>query len=130
MVAGSAPAADAEADGPPRGRRGGGGMGGGGISGLALTKDGRTLYFQEGGSVYSTGVNIPQGGGAGGAGGGGRGGMAGGGGTRGAMAAATTPAEPAAGGGGARKKVTFNVTLESRQAQASGARCSTTPGGP
>ncbi len=112
MVGGSAPPADAEANGPPRGRRGGG-MGGGGISGLALTRDGRTLYFEEAGSVYSTAVNIPQAT-PGGGGNGPRGGMGGGGGggAREAMAAASAPAEGAAGGGGAKRKINFSLSLE------------------
>ena len=53
-LASSAPGpAEAEGD-TPRGRSGGGG---GGISGLNLTRDGRTLYFQEGDSVYSVPVS-------------------------------------------------------------------------
>ena len=50
-----------------RGRRrpaASGAASGGGISNLRLTRDGRTLYFQEGDSVYST----PVGGGGGGGG--------------------------------------------------------------
>ncbi len=45
----------------PRGIRGGFR---GGISGLRLTKDGRTLYFQEGESIYT--ANVGGGGGGGG----------------------------------------------------------------
>src|SRR5206468_1382137 len=47
------PAADPEDDTPRRGR----GFFGGGISNLNLTRDGRTLYYQEGDSVYSTSVS-------------------------------------------------------------------------
>jgi tricorn protease len=101
----------AEGDTPPPGRRGGGGFGGG-ISSLSLTKDGRTLYFQEGDGVYSTTVSLGAAGGPGGGGGGGAGPRgAGGGGGRGGMAAALAAATPSA-GGGSKKKVTFNVTLE------------------
>ena len=107
LVAGT-PAAASDEEGPPRGRRGAGGPGGGGFSSLALTKDGRTLFFQEGDGVYSTTVALGTASGAGG----GRGGMGGGGG-RGANPTATAPTTDAAGGAGAaRKKVTFNVTLE------------------
>ncbi len=61
------PAAD-PGDDRPRGARGGFR---GGISNLRLTRDGRTLYFQEGESVYTSPV-----GGGGGSGGGGFGAMA------------------------------------------------------
>ncbi len=108
LLSGSA-APEAETAGPPRGRRGGMGFGGG-ISGLALTKDGRTLFFEEAGGVSSTTVNLPTGG-AGGGGAGGRGGMGGGGMARGPASAPAADATPAAGGGGARKRVTFNVTV-------------------
>ena len=107
-------ATPAEGDEPtPRGFRGGFG---GGIAGLNLSRDGRTLYFQEARGVYS--VNVPAGGG--GAGGGGfaaRAGMlggGGGGGRGGAGRPAAAPAEDAApaGGGAARRRVSFNVTVE------------------
>jgi tricorn protease len=117
LIASGTPAAtQAEGDAtPPPGRRGGGGFGGGGISGLALTRDGRTLYFQEADGVYSTSVSF--GGPAtagGGGGGGGFGGRGGGGGGRGGMAApqAAAATTPAAGAGGSKKKITFDVTLE------------------
>ena len=80
----------------------GGGFGGG-ISGLNLSRDGRTLYFQEGDSVYSVSAS-GGGGGGGGFGGGGRGGDST---PTGATAGAT-----AGGGGGSRKKVTFHVTVK------------------
>lgn len=68
----------------PRGFRGGGAPGN-----LNLTRDGRTLFFQEGESVYS----IPMSGGGGG-----------GSGSNGRSGSVST-------GGGARKKVSFNVTI-------------------
>ena len=49
---------------PPRGMRGGGFRGG--MSNLRLTKDGRTLFYQEGESVYSTSISGGGGGGGGG----------------------------------------------------------------
>jgi tricorn protease len=116
LVSSTPVAAPAEGDTPtpPPGRRGGG-FGGGGISSLALTRDGRTLYFQEGDAVYSTTVSLGAAGGTGGgpaAGGFGGGGGGGGRGGRGGMAAApaTATATPAA--SGSKRKVTFNVTLE------------------
>ena len=111
LVSGTAaPAAEGEPEGPPRGRRGTGGFGGG-ISNLAMTKDGRTLFFEEGGSVYSTTVAL----GSATAGGGGGGGIRGGGGeggARGTTAAATPAPDASAGGGGAKRKVNFSLTLE------------------
>ena len=77
----------------PRGARG---FFGGRLSNLNLTRDGRTLYFKEGDSVYS----VPATGGGGGGGGGGRGGSGGG-----------PEASPSA-GGGSRKKVNFTVTVK------------------
>jgi tricorn protease len=68
------------------GRGGGGGGGGGGIRALNLTKDGRTLFYEEGGSVYSTAIG------------------AGGGGARGGDAAA--------GGGAARRPITFTAKVK------------------
>jgi tricorn protease len=89
----------------PRGGRGGFR---GGISNLKLTKDGRTLFFQEGESVFTA----PVGGGGGGggmaaamAGGGGRGAGAG---TPNAVGRGGTEA---GGGGGGARKITFNVTV-------------------
>jgi tricorn protease len=97
-----------EDDDRPRGFRGGFR---GGISGLRLTRDGRTLFFQEGESVFSTPV-----GGGGGGGFGGSGGFAGltGGGGRGQRGSGSgEPASPAAGGaaGDARRRISFNVTV-------------------
>ncbi len=108
-IAAATPRATADAgDDRPRGMRGGFR---GGISGLSLTKDGRTLYFQEGESVYST--SNGGGGGGGGfaamaaqAGGGGGGGLRGGGGGGGSGDAAA-----AGGGGGAKRRISFNVTV-------------------
>lgn len=100
-------------DGPdderPRGPRGGFG---GGISNLRLTRDGRTLFFQEGDAVYSAAVSGGGGGGAGLAGmlatmGGGGGRGPAGGGRGGADPAASAPSS----GGGSKRKITFNVTL-------------------
>ena len=86
----------------PRGMRGGFR---GGISNLRLTKDGRTLFFQEGESVYST----P----AGGGGGGGAGMMAAfGGGQRGSGESSGGGRGGAdAGGGGPKRRVSFHVTV-------------------
>ena len=93
----------------PRGLRGGFR---GGISNLRLTKDGRTLFFQEGESVYNA-----RGGGGGGGGGGGFAAMA-------ALAAAVaavargvgggggdSAGAAGGGGGGAKRRITFNVTV-------------------
>jgi tricorn protease len=85
----------------PRGFRGGFR---GGISNLRLTKDGRTLFFQEGESVFST----PAGGGGGGGGGGFGGLAAAGGGPRGSSEAG---AAAGGGGGGARRRISFDVTV-------------------
>jgi tricorn protease len=74
-----------------RGGRGGGGGGGGGIRGLNLTRDGRTLFYEEGGSVYSINVAV------GGAAGGGRNG---------------DPAAAPPGGAGARRQVTFTAKVK------------------
>jgi tricorn protease len=93
------PATSDDEDRPPRGLRGG-------ISNLRLTKDGRTLFFQEGEAVYSTPV------GAGGGGGGGPGGAfanLGGGGPRGSADSSAAPA--GGGGGGARRRISFSVTV-------------------
>ena len=48
---GGAPAADDGGRGGRGGRGGGGGLGGG-INSLNVTRDGRTLFYMEGGSVY------------------------------------------------------------------------------
>jgi tricorn protease len=93
----------------PRGMRGGLR---GGMSNLRLTKDGRTLFFQEGESVYSTSIGGGGGGGGGGimaALGGGLRGSRGGGGDS-SPGGAGTP-EAAAGGGGAKRRIAFNVTV-------------------
>jgi tricorn protease len=83
-------------DGAARGGGRGRGAGGfGGIGSLNLTRDGRTLFYQEAGGVYS--ITIGGGGGGAGTGGG-----------RGAAAATGT----AAAGGGARKQVTFAVKVK------------------
>ena len=87
--------AASEGDGAPRGRRGG--FGGGRISNLAIPKDGRTVFFQEGDAVYSAPIT---GGGGGGGGGGMAAMMASMGGGRGAAASG-------GGGDGGRKKIAF-----------------------
>lgn len=88
---------------------------GGGVANLILTKDGRTLFFQEGESVYSVPVS---GGGGGGGGFGGMAAMMGGGsgapdGGRGGRGAPDSSSAGAAGGGGGggRKKINFDVTV-------------------
>jgi tricorn protease len=96
----------------PRGGRGGFR---GGMSGLRLTKDGRTLFFQEGESVYSTSVG--GGGGAGGGGGGMMAAMGGGGPRRSAEPTAATPTETPGGGGGSKRRITFNVTVRVEKPQ-------------
>ena len=109
---------------PPRGMRGGGFRGG--MSNLRLTKDGRTLFFQEGESVYSTPVS-----GGGGGGGGG-------------FAAAMAAAAPGGGGGGAwrrrcgrRRPVAVvagpaagspSTSPSGSTSPRNGTKCSTTPG--
>lgn len=110
-IAAATPGATTEGDDSdrPRGFRGGFG---GGISNLRLTRDGRTVFFQEGEGVYSAPV----------AGGGGGAGMAGvmaalgGGGGRGPGAPGRGPSEAAPasasqGGGGSKRKINFNVTV-------------------
>ncbi len=96
-------------DNRPRGMRGGFR---GGMSNLKLTKDGRTLFFQEGESVYSTPVS--------GGGGGGGGGFAAalaaavpGGGPRGAGSADSS----AGAGGGGRRRISFDVTVRIEKPQ-------------
>ena len=94
LTTGTPAPADAEGD-APRGPRG---FFGSRVSNLNLTRDGRTLYFQEGDAVYS----VPASGGGGG--GGGLAALLGGGG-RGSDASAAT-------GGGGRKKVSFAVSVK------------------
>lgn len=102
VVAGSAPAAGEGEDGPPMP---GMGMFGGGITQLAVTRNGRTLFFREGEGIYS--VNLPSApaGGAGGA----PGGMGG------AIAAAMQQAAPGAqaggGAGAARRRINFTARV-------------------
>src|SRR5216684_4351754 len=81
------------AGGPPAADEGGGGGGGfgGGISGLGISRDGRTLFFFERNGIYSTPL---QSGAA-------------------ATAAATAGRGPAAGAGeGARRRISFNVRVK------------------
>ncbi|HVS83544.1 MAG TPA: S41 family peptidase [Pyrinomonadaceae bacterium] len=81
------------AGGPPTGEGEGGGGGGfgGGISGLGVSRDGRTLFFSERNGIYS----VPLASGA-------------------AAAAAATAGRGAAGGGGegARRRISFNVRVK------------------
>ncbi|MGH9769937.1 MAG: S41 family peptidase, partial [Blastocatellia bacterium] len=82
----------ADDDGEGRGRGGGGGFGGG-IGALNITRDGRSLFFREGQSVYS--VSLSPAGGGGGVSGGGFSGFA------------TTAGGPGSGGQGGRRRVNF-----------------------
>ena len=106
ITSGGAAPADTGNDGPPRGFRG---RFGGGMTGLALTRDGRTIFYQEGDGVYSVGMGgTPIGdGGSGGGAGVGRGGAGGG---RGGIAAALGAAT--GGGGSSGKKVTFTAKVK------------------
>jgi tricorn protease len=102
IAAGTPRPAGEENDDRPRGFRDGFR---GGIAHLRLTKDGRTLYFREGESVYAATV------GGGGGGGGGFAGLTafGGPGPRGGE---STPAAGSGGGAaGARRRINFNVTV-------------------
>jgi tricorn protease len=92
ITSGAPPGGD-EAGGPP-GRGGGGGFGGG-IGSFSFSRDGRTLFFKEGPSIYT--VAMPGGGGAAAAGG-----FAGAGGGGGAASAA---------GGGARRQIRFTAKV-------------------
>ena len=96
--------ASEDGDDRPRGTRGGFR---GGISVLRLTKDGRTLYFQEGESIYTTPVS------GGGGGGGGFSTMAAtGAGSAGPRGSGGDPSSPSAsGGGGSKRRINFNVTV-------------------
>jgi tricorn protease len=108
ITAGNAPTDTGGEGDTPRGFRGGFG---GGISGLKVTRDGRSVFFQEGDSVYS--VSLPAGGGPGGGSDGpGGGGGGGGGGRFGALAAAMGTSSPGGGGGAARRRVTFAVKVK------------------
>jgi len=102
LSAGGAGGDDA-AGGRGRGARGGGGFGGG-IGSLNITRDGRTLFYMEAGSVYS--IALP-GAGAGAAGGG--------------------TADRGGAGAVQRRQITFTtkVKINSRP---NGRRCSTTRG--
>ncbi|MEO8025045.1 MAG: S41 family peptidase [Bryobacteraceae bacterium] len=80
-VASVQPAADATGG---RGGRGGGG-GFGGIRGLTVARDGRSVFYMEGGSVYSNSLGAPAGG----------------------AAASASPL-----GGGARRRVTFTAKVK------------------
>jgi tricorn protease len=100
------PAAE-EGDDRPRGFRGGFR---GGISNLRITKDGRSLYFQEGESVYTTSLGGGGGGGFGAMAAPGAGGLPGGRGRADAAGSADSAGGPG-GGGGAKRRINFNVTV-------------------
>jgi tricorn protease len=102
ITSGTPAPTDIERD-SPRGRRG---FLASRLSGLNLTRDGRTLYFQEGDAVYS----VPMSGGGGGGGGPGGGAATGGRFARGGPGAGG--AAPSGGGDTARKKVTFDVSVK------------------
>lgn len=108
QIASTAPSPAAEGDGDaPRGR---GGFGRGGFSNLKLTKDGRTVFYQEGSGVYSASL-----GGGGGGGGGGFAAMAaarGGSGSGRSGSPTGGSSEAASGGGGSGKRVNFTVGFE------------------
>ncbi len=88
-------------DSAQRGPRGAGGGFGGGISGLTVARDGRSVYFLEGGSVYA--VNLPASGGAAGAGSVGSG--------FGGGAAAAGGSGTSTAGGAARRRVNFTAKV-------------------
>src|SRR5262249_30189723 len=109
QLASVAPTTPSEGDeDTPRGR---GGFGRGGVSNLRVTRDGRSVFYQQGNYVYSATIGGGGGGGgcAGATGGRGFGGRGGGG------PPAPAPAAPsdssAASGGGSSRRVNFNVTL-------------------
>jgi tricorn protease len=113
VAAGSAPTPTEGEDGPARGFRGGFG---GGIRNLSLTRDGRSVYYQQGDGVYSATVpplpaaNATSGGATGLAA------MLGGRRGPGAPGQAPTPATlgaaDAAGGAASGRRVNFNVRVE------------------
>ena len=77
------------AGGPPTGEgEGGGGGVGGGISDLNISRDGRTLFFNERNGIYSTPLQS------------------------GAAAAATAGRAPTGGAEGARRRINFNVRVK------------------
>jgi tricorn protease len=110
IASGTPRPAPAEDDDRPRGFRGGFR---GGISHLRLTRDGRTIFFQEGESVWST----PAVGGGGGAGF--VGSMARGGGSPRGPGDSGAPgtSEGGSGGTGSKKRINFNVTLRIDKSQ-------------
>jgi tricorn protease len=111
-IASSTSSADAPAGNErPRGARG---FGRGPMSNLRLTRDGRTLFFQEGDGVYASPVS----GGGGGGGGfaaamaGFAGGRGGGGAPGGATGGRGAAEGGAAAGGGSKRRISFSVTVE------------------
>jgi tricorn protease len=101
VLAGSAPAGGEGQDGPPTP---GMGMFGGGISQLAVTRNGRTLFFKEGEGIYSVNLPAP----AAGAGGGAGGGFAG---MAAAMQQAASGAQAGGGAGAARRRINFTARV-------------------
>ncbi len=101
VVAGSAPAGEG-GGGPPQP---GMGMFGGGISQLAVTRNGRTLFFKEGEGIYSVNLPAAPAGGTGAAAGGMAGGLAA------AMQQAASGAQAGAGAGAARRRVNFTARV-------------------
>jgi tricorn protease len=101
VVAGSAPAGEGEG-GPPQP---GMGMFGGGITQLAVTRNGRTLFFKEGEGIYSVNLPAAPAGGTGAAAGGMAGGLAA------AMQQAASGAQAGAGAGAARRRVNFTARV-------------------
>ncbi len=87
VATGSAPSGDEETPAP-------GGFGGrGGMSSLVFSRDGRTIYFMEGGGIYSAAVSAAAGGPAGG------------------RAAAMAAPSMAGGGEGSKRRINFNVKV-------------------
>jgi len=99
VAAGSAPAAGEGRDGPPTPVMG---MFGGGISQLAVTRNGRTLFFKEGEGIWSVNLPAPAAGGGGGPAGGG---------LAAAMQQAASAAQAGSGAGAARRRVNFTARV-------------------
>jgi tricorn protease len=83
----------------------------GGYSGLQFTKDGRSLYYRQGGGIYA--VNVPGGGSIGGSGAAGFGGRRGGGGGN-APAASSDSSSTASSGNARRVNFTARVEVDNR----------------
>jgi tricorn protease len=106
QIASSVTSAPTEADDEtPRGR---GGFGRGGVSNLRVTRDGRSVFYQQGNYVYS--ATVGSGGGPTNAGGG-RGGFGGRGGSPSGAPPSPSESTTATSGGGGSRRVNFTVTL-------------------